>query len=137
MDRLAGSCGRQAATESGRAATEKTVLATIAEILVDPRYRAFAAAVTECGRVVLPDAYPWRYLGWPEADFLAATDLCYENGQPIPLDLRRDHLGIVRAMEPLVVEWWQWWLGWECWAARHETQLEPIPPAAAPAGMLF
>lgn len=109
---------------------------TIGEILGHPRYREFAAAVTEQGRRVNPAAFPHKYLGLSEAEFLACPIRCESGELPSP-ELKRDWLAVVRAAEREVVTWWNWWLSWEWIAQRHETKLEPVVAVKAAPGMLF
>ena len=121
-------------------------MVTIHEILKDPRYRQFAAAVTAEGRPVNPDCWPWKYLGLTDAEFMVAAPKC-EDGNFASEDLKRDWLGVVRVAELEVVRLWNWWLGWS-WissgrtAAQVRTETEPspspaVPTAKPPAGMLF
>lgn len=110
---------------------------TIQEILADPRYREFATAVTECGRQVVPGGFPWRLMGKTDLEILGMP-LLFRDGLPMTENDKIDAIGVVRAQERLVVEYWNWWLGWEWLTQRHETKLEPV--AAAPkaaAGFLF
>ncbi len=109
---------------------------TIKEILADPRYREFARSATDHGKQVLPDDFPWKYMGLSDAEFMARP-IQLQSGE-IPSDeLKWDWLGVVRAQEKLVVNWWHWWPGWEA-LDRDRCAAQPAKPepAAAPR-MLF
>lgn len=88
-------------------------------ILRDPRYRQFAAAVTECVRQVIPDGYPWCHMGKSVEEFLA-LDLRREDMTPMDQYEKEEQLGVLRAQERLVCEAWDWWLGWE-WLGKGKT----------------
>lgn len=110
---------------------------TIREILADPGYREFAAACTEMGRCILPDAFPWHYMGKTDVEF-ACLEMRYESGVVVPPKEKAAQVALVRQMESQVVEWWSWWLGWE-YLSRGKSQAGAREsPAAKPAtGLLF
>lgn len=85
---------------------------TIGEILRDPRYRQFAADCTAAGRMIIPDGFPWKYMGLADDEFLA-MDLRYAGSRkPVPADTRVKWLAVVRQAERDVEECWIWWGGW-------------------------
>jgi hypothetical protein len=100
---------------------------TIRQIMADPRYREFAAEVTEAGRVIQPDAWPWKYMGQSDEEFLR-SGLKHQSGAPIPPEKMIDLLCTVRAAERDAVATWSWWL-------ELQTR-DPAPPRRRP-GMLF
>jgi hypothetical protein len=107
---------------------------TIREIIADPRYRAFAQSATAHGKQLLPDSYPWKHMGLTVEQFLA-LDLRHEDGTPLDAYEKEAQLGVVRAQEAKVVNWWHWWPGWEA-LDRDRTPL-PAPGPRPAAGMLF
>ncbi len=124
--------------DEGRATNTRYVKPTIRQVLDHPRYREFAQACTECGRCVVPDAHPWKFMGLSDSEF-AAQDLRYEDGSLMPAAEKAAQLRVVRQMEEEVVTWWQWWLGWE-YLSRGKVPADKSVPAskpAAPPGMLF
>ena len=121
-------------------ATEAYVKPAIQQIVQDPRYPEFARQVTECGRMVVPDAFPWRYMGVPDEEFLAVEHR-YATGEPAPREQKCAWLAVVRRAEQDVVEWWSWWLGGE-YLTRPRVLCGPRPApvqaaAAGEQGMLF
>ena len=112
---------------------------TIAEILAHPRYREFAQAVSEQGRQVAPDFFPWRCMGMATEAFLALP-LKFEDGTLMSEGMKVRQLAIVRTQEALVEDWWQWWRGWEYLAkpARGDAAVRSAPvTAAGEQGQLF
>jgi len=111
-------------------------MTTIQEIVRDPRYREFAAAATQHGKPVLPDAFPWNLMGRTD-DEIMAQEPRYESGELIPEAHKRLLIGCAREQEELAETWWQWWRSWE-WIAAGKPTPEPKPASGkAPAGMLF
>jgi hypothetical protein len=113
-------------------------MTTIQSIMADPRYHQFAAAVTECGKQVVPDAFPWNRMGQTD-DQILAVRLAFADGRPMPREHVLDLIAVVRAQEKLVQEYWEWWLGW-MWIGKRavaETVMMRGNPAAAAEGMLF
>ncbi len=110
----------------------------IAEILRHPRYREFAAACTECGRQIVPDSFPWRYMGMTVEQFLALP-LQYANGRPVADTIKPTWLRIVRAHERCVERWWEEWLAEQPpEPASREAALQEINPCRLGAqGLLF
>ena len=108
---------------------------TIREVLDHPRYREFAAACTDCGRCLLPDAYPWKYMGLTDVEF-AGLELRYESGAIVGPKEKAAQIALIRQMEQQVVEWWQWWRGWEYLSRGKAPAAVAAAPKPAP-GMLF
>lgn len=114
----------------------ETVKPTIGQILDHPRYREFAKACTECGKCLLPDAHPWKWMGLSDAQW-AEADLRYESGKSMSEKDKAAQLVIVRQMEREVVTWWSWWLGWEYLSrGKARAGVAPAKPKPSP-GMLF
>lgn len=95
---------------------------TIHEIMADPRYREFAAASTECGRQLVPEAFPWNAMGLSDVE-IVARPLKFASGRPMPDEKKALLIPVVRAQEILVASWWNWWLSWE-WIANSR---KPAP----------
>lgn len=55
------------------------------------------------GIKVRRDIYPWRYLGYSDADFMAA-EMRYAHGPVIPDEQKRILLGVVRIEEQKLLE---------------------------------
>lgn len=81
---------------------------TVHQILAHPDYPRFAREVTECGRMIVPDVFPWRFMGKSDAE-LATADLCFDHGTPIGAEYREALIRVVRHHEGLLLEHWQWW----------------------------
>lgn len=101
-------------------------------ILKDPRYREFAAEATARGFQILPDAFPWKLMGWSDRD-IGEADLRCEGGDVLGAAWHAwvdDMIAVVRAQEQIVREQWEWFLV-RAWLD------EPNPAPAAGPGMLF
>ena len=107
------------------------MLEDITTIMVHPRYREFAAAVTDRGRQVVPDAYPWKYMGLSDEEFLALP-LRFAGGGLMPIEHKRKQLPVLRWAEQNVREWWRWWGGWQ-WL----TKKPPVVTEKRQPGFLF
>lgn len=81
---------------------------TIREILDHPDYRRFAREVTECGRQIVPDVFPWRLMGMSDEELMTA-ELRFDQGNLIAPHLRYPLIVCVRHNEELVIEHWDWW----------------------------
>ena len=91
-------------------------MTTIHTILADPRYRVFAAEVTECGRQVVPDAFPWDCLGLSNLQIRQRHHIQQyihraDAAAPPYEEWITQIIDVVRAQERLVCEHWDWWLG--------------------------
>lgn len=49
------------------------------------------------------DIYPWHYLGWSDADFMA-NEMRFAHGSVIPDEQKRTLLGVVRVEEEKLLE---------------------------------
>lgn len=52
---------------------------------------------------VIPDIFPWKYLGFTDAGFMA-DKICFSHGPVIPDEHKRTLLGVVRQQEKELTE---------------------------------
>lgn len=91
---------------------------TIGDILADPHYRQFAADCTAAGRMIIPEGFPWKYMGLSDEEFLG-LDLRYDRTRkPVPAEMKAKWLGVVRQAERDVEDCWVWWGGWTAAAVQ-------------------
>lgn len=95
---------------------------TIHEIILHRDYRNFAAWATEHGMQVLPDGYPWRFMGVSDEKFLS-TPLKTCLGDLIEGEAKLGQLGFIRAQERLVEMYWDQW--------QAQQQVKGLPPRPA------
>jgi len=52
---------------------------------------------------VIPDIFPWKYLGVTDAEFME-NEICFSHGPVIPAERKRILLGVVRLQEKELME---------------------------------
>ena len=120
---------------------------TIQDIITHPRYREFAQSATEHGKEVVPDAFPWRCMGWTDRE-IAEGDLRCEGGDVLGAHgdaWVADMIHVVRQAERDVLKWWtfRWWAWWSGWVfidhnrAARAKPLEEVAASQPAPGMLF
>jgi hypothetical protein len=102
-------------------------MATIKEILADPRFEQFAAFCRTSGRVIKPAGFPWQYMGLTDAEFLA-LDLKLEAGDDMSPEMRQCQLQVLRACERCVVRDWAWWHDLGCRTVGGATSVKAGRP---------